>query len=142
MPEAARASRRARLLLRGEDGDEEEEFHGEALCMSDPLALRGRLPRSDHRLALVQRTAVWDGETSIEPPEKEWRNRSRLSARVCVGYIGRARELGLGIGRGRWPPGSLMVKAIVERGNRDLRARAAGKLCTKQTYVDWPTIYR
>jgi hypothetical protein len=59
--------------------------------MSDQLARRGRLPRSDHRLALVQRTAVWDGETSIEPPEKEWMNRSRLSARVCVGYIGRAR---------------------------------------------------
>jgi hypothetical protein len=120
MPEAARASMRARLLLRGEDEEEdegeEEEFHGEALCMSDPLALRGRLPRSDHRLALVQRTAVWDGETSIEPPEKEWMNRSRLSARVCVGYIGRARELGLGRERARWP-GSLMVKAIVERGN-------------------------
>ena len=37
MLEAARASRRARLLLRGEDEDEdedEEDFHGEALCMS------------------------------------------------------------------------------------------------------------
>jgi hypothetical protein len=52
MLEAARASRRARLLLRGEDEDEdEEEFHGEALCMSDQLARRGPPPRSDLRLA-------------------------------------------------------------------------------------------
>jgi hypothetical protein len=53
MLEAARASRRARLLLRGEDEDEdEEEFHGEALCMSDQLARRSSPPpRSDLRPA-------------------------------------------------------------------------------------------
>jgi hypothetical protein len=33
---------------------------------------------------------------SIKPPGKERMNRSRLSARVRVAYIGRARELALG----------------------------------------------
>jgi hypothetical protein len=98
MLEAARASRRARLLLRGEDEDEdEEEFHGEALCMSDQLARRGPPPRSDVRLACEQLWATGVvRRRSSRAPGKERMNRSRLSARVRVAYIGRARELALG----------------------------------------------